>query len=241
MEWKTKISKINEKEEIIRGFKLDDLIGKISFSEMVFILLQGRKPLKNEAELMSAILVAAAEHGLNSPSTLNTRITTSTTENISQALASGILTIGKHHGGAIEGLAKILQENKSKTAKDIVKEFINKKERIPGYGHKIYKNEDPRAVRLFKITKELNIYGNYIKLVLDIQKELEKQTGKILCLNIDGCIAALISELKFNWRIANMFFILPRILGLTAHYQEEITEEKPYRRLNGNEVKYEGR
>ncbi len=241
MEWKTKISKFNEREEIIRNFKLDDLIGKITFSEMIFILLQGKKPTKEEAKLMDAILVATCEHGLNPPSTLNTRIAASSTENISQALASGILTIGKYHGGAIEGLARILQENKLKTAKDTVQYFVSKKERIPGYGHKIYKNEDPRTIRLLKIAKELSIDGNYIKLSLEIQKELEKQTKNKLCLNIDGCIAALISELKFNWRIANAFFILPRILGLTAHYQEELTEEKPYRRLDDYEVKYEGK
>ena len=240
MEWKTKISKVNEKEETIRGFKLDDLIGKVSFSEMIFILLQGKKPTKEEAKIMDAVLVATCEHGLYPPSTLSTRIAASSTGNISVALASGILTIGKFHGGAIESLAKILQENKSKTAKDIVQEFSIKKERIPGYGHKMY-TEDPRTIRLFKIAKDLNINGSYVKLALAIEKELEKSTGRKLCLNIDGCIAALISELKFDWRMANMFFILPRILGLTAHYHEEITEEKPYRRLDENEVKYQGK
>ena len=80
-----------------------------------------------------------------------------------------------------------------------------------------------------------------MKLSLDIEKELEKSPGKKLCLNIDGCIAALISELKFNWKIANAFFILPRSLGLTTHIQEELTEEKPYRRLDNKEIKYEGK
>ncbi|MAG47657.1 citryl-CoA lyase [archaeon] len=238
MEWKTKISNFNGKDETVKGFDLNDLIGKVSFSEMIFILLKGEKPKENEIKLMDAILVATAEHGINTPSTLSARVSASATHNLISSLTAGISSIGQYHGGAIESLAQILQENNSKSAKDIVQEFTSKNQRLPGFGHKIYET-DPRAVRLFAVANDLGINSTYTKLTKELEQELEQVKGKKLCINIDGCLAALISELNFNWKIANIFFVLPRILGLTAHIQEEIEEEKPYRRLNQEDIKYE--
>lgn len=93
---------------------------------------------------------------------------------------------------------------------------------------------------IFRRAKQLGLYGKYIERAHALQKELQRQTGKTLCINIDGAIAAVISELGFDWQIGKFFFILGRLPGLAAHFYEEITDEKPYRRLNEKDIEYEG-
>ena len=146
--------------------------------------------------------------------------------------------IGDHHGGAIECAARFLQSEKS--AAEIVSDAVVKKERLAGFGHKIYKDIDPRAVVIFKKAQELALSGTYIKKIQDIQAELFKQYGKQLPINIDGAIAAAMSELKLPWQLGKAFFILGRMPGMMAHIYEEMVNEKPYRRFEEADVEYEG-
>ncbi len=127
-----------------------------------------------------------------------------------------------------------------KTPAQIVSDALAKKERISGYGHKIYKDVDPRAAAIFAKAKKLKFHGKYVGRAITIQKELEKQSGKKLALNIDAAIAAVISELGFDWRLGKAFFALGRLPGIIAHAYEEMTNEKPYRRFEESDVIYIG-
>lgn len=238
MKWKTAISTHKDGELYIRGYKLTELIATRSFPEIVFLLLAGKMPSAAQAELLGAMLVAACEHGIEAPSTYVARTTASTGASFTAALAGGILTIGKYHGGAIEALAELLQSGKD--AATIIAELSEKGDRLPGYGHKIYKNEDPRTVALFKRAKGLGLLGKYAALAEGLRLELQKQSGKLLPLNIDGAFAALLSDLGIPWRMGNGLFVLARLPGLIAHVGEELEREKPYRRLDENEVEYDG-
>ena len=240
MKWKTKISDANDEGTKIRGKALEDLVGKISFAEMVFLLLRGKLPSIEESKMMEALLVCVAEHSIAVPSITSGRIAASGSGSFVQGVAAGILAIGEHHGGAGEGCAKVLQENLGKPAAEVVTKFSARKERIPGYGHKIY-TVDPRTKKLFSIAKELGIFGSYCNLALEIEKELEKSGGKKLCLNVDGAIAAIISEMGFHWKSARAFFVIPRTAGISAHVIEELMEEKPFsKRLEEGEYEYAG-
>ncbi|MBI5553288.1 MAG: citryl-CoA lyase, partial [Candidatus Diapherotrites archaeon] len=73
-----------------------------------------------------------------------------------------------------------------------------------------------------------------------LEAELEKSLGKKLCLNVDGCIGALISEMGFDWRLGKGFFIIGRIPGLVAHVHEEWVREKPFRRLQDEDHTFDG-
>ncbi len=240
MKWKTKISNANDEGSVVRGKNLEDLVGKISYADMVFLLLRGKLPSAEESKMMDAILVCVAEHSIAVPSITSARIAASGSGSFVQGVAAGILAIGEHHGGAGEGAAKVLQENLGKSAAEIVAAFSARKERIPGYGHKVY-TTDPRTQKLFSIAKDLGIFGSYCNLALEIEKELEKNGGKKLCLNVDGAIAALISEMGFHWKSGRAFFVIPRTAGISAHVIEELTEEKPFsKRLEEGEYEYLG-
>jgi len=191
--------------------------------------------------MINAILVASIDHGVEAPSTTVTRITASCGVPLSTAVASGVSAIGDAHGGAIEKAARIFQETieKGKAASEVVEKARFKSERIPGFGHKIY-DTDPRTTALLKVAQKNGFHGKYVKLALEIESDLEKEVGKNLCLNIDGITAALMSEMVFDWRLGKGFFIIGRIGGLVAHAHEEMTREKPVRRISEEEVEYDG-
>src|SRR3989344_1656880 len=120
--WKTEISK----EGTIRGYKLDELINNLTFTEMIFLTLKGELPKKNEVKMMDAILVSCVEHSIAPPSITAARISASAGNPLNAAVAAGILGIGDFHGGAIEASAKMMQEYSGKEEKALPKEFRRK-------------------------------------------------------------------------------------------------------------------
>lgn len=238
MKWKTSISTKKDGQVYIRGKSLSKMVEEFSFPDAVFFILSGKMPTIAESQLFNVILISSIEHGVETPSAYVARTVASTGNSINAAIAAGVLTIGEHHGGAGEGAAKIFQSGKS--AKEIVAEAIKNKVRLPGYGHKIYKDADPRAQALLKIADKVKLSGKYVKLAQGIQKELKAQSGKDLPLNIDGAQAALLLEIGLDWGLVKSVFILSRLPGLIAHAHEEVSKEKPYRRFEEEDVEYEG-
>ncbi len=239
MEWKTNISKSSEEETLIRGYPLVDLIGRYTFTETIYLILKGELPRERHTKMLDAIFAASIDHGVNPPSAMAARIIASCGSDFNDALSAGLLAIGQHHGGAVERSARILQEQEEVPAAEIVRSIRAAKQRLPGYGHKIY-TVDPRAEKLISIAKELGFSGRYVEKAREIEDELGRQTGKRLCLNVDGTIAAIISELGFSWKMAQAFFIIPRIAGLSAHVAEEMQQSTTYRRLETDSVNYTG-
>lgn len=239
--WKSAITGHFEGVPHIRGYKLTDLLKKVSFTSAIWLIIKEELPNEKEEAMMNAILVASIDHGVEAPSTTVARITASCGVPLSTAVAAGVSAIGDAHGGAIEQAAKIFQETveKGKSPVEIVEKARFKGQRIAGFGHKIY-DTDPRTVALLDVAEKNGFKGKYIYVALEMEKELEKAVGKKLCLNIDGITAAIISEMGFDWRLGKGFFIIGRIAGLVAHVYEEQTREKPVRRISEEEVEYDG-
>jgi len=222
----------------MRGVRLVDLIGKASFVEAIFLALQGRFPKKNETKMLDAVFVSLIEHGIEVPSAFVARSVASTGNSANAAIAAGVLAMGDFHGGAIEGAARYLQSKE--TPRGIVAQALKNKEHLPGFGHKVYKTEDPRTHALFEKARELKLPQTYIMRARAIERELKRASGNGIPLNIDGAVAAVMSELGFGWRLGKPFFILGRLPGLIAHIEEEYQNEKPYRRLDSEDVEYVG-
>src|SRR5258708_6835605 len=209
MDWKTKINVHKNGELYVRGRKLTDLVGKISFTEAIFFILKERMPEKLEARMLDAILVATLEHEIGVPSAYVARSVASTGNPVNASIAAGVLSVGDYHGGAIEQAMRFLAKNK--TSEQIVKDTLKDGKRLSGYGHKIYKKEDPRVKTLYRTAKQFKFKCVYFDKAYKIEKELQKETGKILPLNIDGAIAAILLELGFDWYMGKAFFILGRM------------------------------
>ena len=239
--WKTSITSHEGGIPAIRGYKVPEMLKKLSFTQAIFLVLKGELPTNKEEAMMNALLVAAVDHGVGPPSTTVARVTASTGVPLTTAVATGVAAMGKSHAGAIEAAAVIFQDavKKGRSASDIVEKSRFKSERIPGYGHKIYE-VDPRTQAILEVAEKNGYKGKHIELAIEIEKELEKAVGRKLALNIDGITAAVISELGFDAELGNGFFIISRVVGLVAHVYEEKTREKPVRRIDESEIDYDG-
>lgn len=237
--WKTQIGVYQKDDILIAGYSIEDLIGKIDFASAVHLVLKGELPKENQSKMINALLVSTIDHGL-SPSEVVSRYIAAAGSPVQAAIAGGILMFADYHGGAMQALAKELQEeireiNKTgqsieKRAAAIVAEHRQKKDPISGFGHPDHPEGDPRATVLFKRAKELGVAGHHTSLMLAIETELEKSLGRRIAINIDGAFAAILSDLGFDWPVARGFIIISRAAGLLAHYYEEISKEPPWRR-----------
>jgi citrate synthase len=241
---KTGISNISPGEIRVRGYNIVDLMGRKSFAEVAYLVLKGNLPTEAEGRMMDAILTSSVDHGITPPSVLAARTVMSGGNPLNAAVAGGILTIGDVHGGAIEQCARLLQEwgakdgDPDEIAGELLADLKSKKQRMPGFGHRLHKT-DPRTVRLFELAKEFDFSGRHQTLARAIEKLFADQ-GKSLPINVDGAIAAVISDMGFDWRLGKGFFIISRTVGLIAQANEEKTREKPMRNLGISGYIYDG-
>jgi citrate synthase len=249
IKWKTGITKVEPNKIVTKGYRQDELIGTVPFSHVVFLLIKGELPSEKEGKMMDAILTACVDHGVTPPSSQAARVVASGGVPIPTAIAAGLMSIGDFHGGAIEkgalflqnGIKRMKEEGKNieEMAAILVKESKEKKQRILGFGHRIH-TDDPRTKKLLSLAEELGIAKEHVALSKAIAVELEKSLGKKLPINVDGCVAALISDMGLDWRLGKAFFVIGRCAGLTAQVYEEISREKPMRRMWSADVEYDG-
>ncbi|RKX21517.1 MAG: citryl-CoA lyase [Candidatus Zixiibacteriota bacterium] len=244
-EWKSAITDIGPGKIRVKGYDITDIMENLSYAETVFLILKGELPTKAEAEMMRAVIVSSIDHGCSPPSVLGTRTVMSGGNSLNAAIAGGVMVIGDSHGGAIENAARIMQEWAKKEgdintiASDLVVYMKEKKIRMPGFGHRLH-NIDPRTLKLFEIAGKNNFSGRHIDLCKAIEKALEEKLGRKLPINVDGAIAAVISDMGFDWQLGKGFFIISRVPGLLAHAYEEKTREKPMRQLGNRNYSYDG-
>jgi citrate synthase len=247
--WKTAITEIGPNKVAVRGYRIDELMGRISFGEMVYLVLKGELPIPEIGKLMDAMLVSSVDHGATPPSALAARTVASGGAPLTTAIAGGIMTINRHHGGAIEGCMRVLQElvaykdgkgiDATTAAREKMAEFRARKMRIPGYGHRVH-SDDPRTKRLFALAQATGVAGEYIEAGHALRRAMKETLGRDLPMNVDGAIAAVLCELGFPPELGNGFFAISRTVGLTAQVYEETTRERPMRKISPTAHEYDG-
>jgi citrate synthase len=234
--WRSAITDADGEQLRIRGKAVTSLMRQSSFCDVVGLLLKGEMPDAGERRLIDAILVAIADHGAGAPSAAATRVVaTGNRQAPEAAIAAGILAIGDAHGGA--GLACFTLIAASLTsrgardladvARDAVETARRDKIRIPGFGHRMYR-EDPRAVALLALADELGKSGAGVGFVRAVERAFAASDATIP-LNVDGAIAGVLYDLGYPALAAKLIFIIGRTAGLSAHLIEEYTRERPMR------------
>jgi len=249
LHWKTGITNVQPNELRLRGYRVDELMGEVSFGQVVYLALTGELPSANVGKLMDAMLVSSIDHGATPPSALAARTAASTGAPLNAAIAAGILSINKYHGGAIYGCMGVVQEGLDKmaasgkgipeTAAEMIDEFRATKRRIPGLGHRIH-TDDPRTRKLFALAEELGLAADGVAMLKALAAALKEKTGRNLPINVDGAIAALLVDLEMPHESANGFFIMARVPGLMAHINEEKSRMRPMRRIHPTDHGYDG-
>lgn len=249
--WTTAVTRIEPNRVAVRGRDIASLMGRVSFGGAVYLILTGREPSEPVARLVDAILVSSIDHGATPPSCLAARTVASTGASLSQSVAAGILSINRHHGGAIEDgarylgglLARAREEKRGidEVAADEVSRVKASGDRLPGFGHRVH-TKDPRTARLFELASEAGLSGepsSHIGTARAVERAFAA-IGRPLPINVDGAIGAILADLGVDPRVFNGFFMIARTPGLVAHVVEEQTREKPMRRIDPVLHAYDG-
>ena len=224
--WETEISTSKQEgETVIRGRKLEEVM-EMDFAKSIWLILKAETPSEDEEELFQMILSSCIDHGLGNPSTVAARTIQSGGNKMNTSVAGGILAQGEKHGGAGEKAMELLQSDKE--AKKIVNEYLEEGKKIPGLGHKIYTEKDPRTDKIFEKARDLGLDGKNVQKMEKVREEFEKQKTRLV-INIDGAIAAVMSDMGWEPEHGKGIFIIGRTPGLVAHVSEEMDEE-PFRR-----------
>jgi len=249
LHWKTGITEVAPNKVAVRGHPVDELIGKITFSQAIYLVLKGEMPSPEVGRMIDAIFVSSVDHGASPPSVLAARTVASTGSELNASIAAGILAISRFHGGAIEEGMRLfyriaaLMPEKDLGMEDavgsVLEEMRRDKKRASGFGHRLH-TQDPRTARLFVLAAELGLSGLHVAISRAVEQALAEQLGKPLPINVDGAIAALLCDLDFPPEIGNAFFIIARTAGLTAHIHEEKTRMRPMRKIHPTDYAYDG-
>jgi citrate synthase len=193
-----------------------------------FYLMTGKKPVAEKEKTLDLCYVLHADHGMNA-STFSARVTIATLSDMYSAITSAIGTLkGPLHGGANEGVIKMLQEIGSLDKVDAyVAECLEQKKKIMGIGHRVYKTLDPRAPHLKRMAQILSAKlgePKWIQMSDRIaQIMLEK---KNLHANVDFYSATVYYSLGIPTDLFTPIFAISRTAGWTAHVLEQLADNR---------------
>ena len=250
-EWRTALTQIEPNKILVRGYALDEIMGRLTFGEAIYLLLVGEIPSPGMGRLMEALLVSFIDHGATPPSTLAARNTATTGAPLRACVAAGVLGFGRYHGGDIESCMQFLDKGLAlvregvpvrEAATRIVQQCLEAGEPPPGFGHRFH-TRDPRAARLFQMALELEVESDHVRMIRAVEMVLHDypdSQGRTLPVNIDGAIAAVCGDLGIPPTIADALFIISRVPGIAAHADEERQRQQPMRQIDPKDHRYDG-
>ena len=234
--WDTSISEIKKNQIIVRGYPIEELIGNLSYTQMLFLLLTGELLTEKKARLLESVLVAGADHGPRAPSIAAARMAATCGISFNSCVATGINLLGDVHGGAAEKAMDLFYEvfedidenhrSMASAVADRMDRLANAKQKLPGFGHQLH-DDDPRVKKLYQLAQVLveegEISGNYLLIAEAFRAMLEERKKKKITMNIDGVSAAIQCELQIPAESAKGIFAMSRGMGIVAHAYEELS------------------
>ena len=246
------ISASNAETIVVRGHDLcGELVGTISFTDHVWLLITGQLPGAAQRRILDATLVAIAEHGLV-PSVAAGRMTLAAApESLQGAVAAGILGCGSVILGSAEGAARLFDaivarkatEGLEAAARAVLGELRAARKPVPGYGHPLHKRQDPRVARLLSVATEAGVSGRHIEAAGLVERLVPEIWGKPLAMNVSGAIAAVLLDAGYPLLAVKGVPMLARTASLIAHLTEE--QQRPIGFLladsGASAIEYDGR
>ncbi|MER9935101.1 citryl-CoA lyase [Mesorhizobium sp. M0088] len=232
--WQTDIIEMRPGVIRLRGYEIQDLIGRVSFPAVIWLMLRGELPGEDQAELLGIALGAAVDHGPQAPSIAIARMAATCGVGINSAMASAINVLGDVHGGAGEQALSFYGDiavaiDAGMTLNEAVSTrldrfFAEEKGYVPGLGHRFHP-VDPRAPRLLELTREFvargAVNGRFADIAEAIEADVARRKRKKIPLNIDGATAVIYGELGFPPALTRGLFVLSRSVGILAHAWEQ--------------------
>ena len=214
-----------------------ELLGKITFGELAYWLVTKRRPTTGQRALFEAVLVALADHGFT-PTAIAARVTyLSAPDSIQGALASGLLGGGSRFLGVTEDSALFLHRaldgldrhptdatGWDEVARSVVTATRAEGRFVPGLGHPVHKEGDPRTPVLMGLAREHGVFGPHLELFDAIGRVHHEVLGRALPLNGAGVCGAVLADIDLPLGVMRGFALLARCAGLLGHLAEEMED-----------------
>jgi citryl-CoA lyase len=237
--WRTRISYVAPHKVLIRGYPIEEICEHLTYAEMCWLTIRGELPTQAEARVMDALLCCMPDHQFVASHTPAARFTASAfPESPIPGIASAVLTMGSNTVSPQESAKIILAAcelmhaeglSQDEAARRMVQQYLDAGRRVPGLGHPTHKNEDMRAAALRRVTEAQGLWGEKCQVYEAIHCAFVEITGKRLPINIDGMMAAVMTQLGFDPLEMAGIGALSVLPGVIAHVVEEIREGVPLR------------
>lgn len=237
--WSTSIIDMQPGAIRYRGYAIEELIGRVGFAEMVYLMTRGELPHPGAAKLLEAALVAAVDHGPQAPSIAAARMAITCGVGINNAMASAINMLGDVHGGAGEQAVALYNAVAARLGDGAVSDAqmaqaVGAEMRslaaagvshVPGFGHRFHPR-DPRAPRLLELVDAAArtgaVSGRFAAIARALEAQLATEKGRPIPMNIDGATGVIFAELGLPPALCRGLFVLSRSVGALAHAFEEM-------------------
>ncbi len=241
--WRTSISEIDRNKINIRGYPLEELSGRISYTDAIVLCLRGEIPGPVESNVINAIFTAAMDHQFLNTTALAARTVVSANPDPVAGIAAGVLSFGRVTAGVPSFVVELLQEATAEApdpgdfdaiAEKVVHDYRSTGRRIPGFGHPIHDMVGDhytfRSQLLYDRVRDFGLpLDGMVALYERIHTVFLGTITKALPINVDGLMGAVFAELGYlpvEVHALAPFTMLP---GIVAHVVEEIREGVPLR------------
>jgi len=219
----------------VRGRDLaDDILGKMDFIDMIYFTAMGKEPDARTRAMTNAIIVTVTDHGLT-PSAIAARMTIlGAPESLQGAVAAGLLGAGNHFLGTMQNAAAFTRDEIGELtdddddaayaarAQEVVRAFRAARRIVPGLGHPIHVEGDPRTPVLRRIAGENGFDGRHWRFMAAVETAAQNEYGRQLPINAAGAVGATVSDMGLAPIWARAFALIGRSAGLLAHLMEEL-------------------
>lgn len=232
--WSTSIIDIHPGRIAIRGYPIEQLIGNVGFTDMIWLMLRGELPTRGQSALLEAALVPGVDHGPHAPSIAISRMAVSCGLPVNGAMASAVNVLDDVHGGAgqqcmelyraIDAEAGADGELEAAAARVLERRRAAGDKIVPGFGHRFHPI-DPRTEPLFALVDravaEGVVAGRHARIGRAVESVLRAGRSRPIPMNIDGITAVIFCELGFEPELGRGLFVLSRSVGILAHAWEQ--------------------
>jgi citrate synthase len=237
--WSTRISRAEGGRIWVRGYPLEEIVEKLSFIEAMWLLIRGELPSRQQAAIWELAMKVALDQQFISSATCAARFVASAhPESPIPGLAAGILAHGSVTGSPRPAAEMIYRAHEMMAREGLSREeaaartvdtYLREQGMVPGFGHPLHKETEPRAEILRRKTKELGGWGQRAQLFEAIHAALCRRLDKTLPINLAGMVAAVYCELGFDPIEIEALAAVGYGYAIVAHVAEEIKEGVPLR------------
>lgn len=240
-QWTSAVSDCEHPSFLIAGYRLPDIIGHLTYTEVLFLCLRGRLPSAAETRMLDSLLCAIVDYSIG-PAPFAARVVASANPQMGAAMAAGILAQGDY-AIAPQDAGRFIQwtyqqvmgpgQSEPEAVRTLVADLRSRKERIPGIGHPSHHGGDPRAERLRAVAEELGFWGAYGRCFAAVVAEYNAQASKQLAINVDGMMACLLLELGFTPAEMAGVAALSTLPGIIANVAADLAAGVRIRQVQG--------